>query len=136
MRQRKASKTLDGPAIGKRIVKARNEAGGMSGRELAEYLDVSERSVRDYESGATIPWKHFGRLEQLSGHAMEWFLYGREPRDPAAERHEELMATLKSMDRRMGERDRRLTRELKTLAGAVRDAGIDARRATHRSPRG
>lgn len=102
-RQAVSTKTLDGPAIGKRIARARKEAGGMTGRELAEFLDVSERSLRDYESGGTIPWKHFARLEQLTGRSTEWFLYGREPRDPAAERHREVMAELRRIGRELAE---------------------------------
>lgn len=62
--------------IGARIAQARHEAGGMTQEELAELLNVSKRSVQDYEAGATVPWKHFQVLEQAFKKPLSWFLHG------------------------------------------------------------
>lgn len=68
--------------IGARIAQARKEAGGMTQEELADLLNVSKRSVQDYEAGVTIPWRHFQRLETIfPNRSMAWFLHG----DAAAE---------------------------------------------------
>lgn len=111
---------VDGPAVGKRIVQACRTAG-ITGRELAELLNVSERSVRDYASGETIPWRHFNRLEEIFGQPVEWWLHGRKPRDRAAEQaraeHREVM------------------RALEQLAAAVRDLKVDLNRLAARESR-
>jgi transcriptional regulator with XRE-family HTH domain len=112
---RSAKEPVDGVAIGKRIVRARKELGGMTGRELADALNVSERSMRDYESGATIPWRHLEQLARILNRSEAWLLHGREPRDPAAERHREVM------------------RALEKLSGQVRDLKVDVGRAAARS---
>lgn len=66
--------------IGARIAQARKEQGaGMTQEQLAELLNVSSRSVQDYEAGLTIPWKHFQRLEEIFKTPMSWFLHGEEP---------------------------------------------------------
>ena len=64
--------------IGARIAQCRREAGGMTQEDLAEALNVSKRSVQDYEAGVTIPWKYFQRLEQIFGRPLDWFLHGTE----------------------------------------------------------
>lgn len=64
--------------IGARIARARREAGGMTQPELAEALDVSTRSLQDYEAGTTIPWKHFQALSKIFDRPLEWFLHGQE----------------------------------------------------------
>jgi transcriptional regulator with XRE-family HTH domain len=62
--------------IGERIALARRQAGAMTQEQLAELLNVSTRSVQDYEAGATIPWKHFQRLEIIFEKPLGWFLHG------------------------------------------------------------
>lgn len=69
--------------IGARIAEARKLAGAMTQEELAEALNVSTRSVQDYEAGKTIPWKHFHRLEQIFKRQLEWFLHGDQEVEPA-----------------------------------------------------
>lgn len=64
--------------IGERIARARKEADGMTQEQLAETLDVSTRSVQDYEAGTTIPWKYFSRLEEIFRRPLGWFLHGEE----------------------------------------------------------
>jgi transcriptional regulator with XRE-family HTH domain len=111
---------VDGRDVGKRIVQARRRVG-MTGRELADALDVSERSLRDYESGATIPWKHFARLETITGRSLEWFLHGREPRDRAAEK--------------AAEQHRQVMRMMQALADSLRDLRVDVQRLQERDRR-
>jgi len=36
----------------------------------------SKRSLQDYESGDTIPYRHFAELGNLLGRRPEWFLHG------------------------------------------------------------
>jgi transcriptional regulator with XRE-family HTH domain len=62
--------------IGERIAQARKESGGMTQDELAELLNVSKRSVQDYEAGTTVPWKHFQMLEEVFKRPLGWFLHG------------------------------------------------------------
>lgn len=69
--------------IGERIALARKEAGAMTQQQLAELLNVSTRSVQDYEAGTTIPWPYFQRLETIFKHSMMWFLHGDEDGQPA-----------------------------------------------------
>ena len=64
--------------IGKRIALARREANGMTQRELATYLGVTERQVASYEAGAYIPYRHMAELEEAVGRTASWILYGDE----------------------------------------------------------
>ena len=72
----------------------------MTQAQLADLLNVSARSVQDYEHGITVPWRHFDRLEQITGRPLRWFLHGDEPphldesQDLAARRHDELTRRL------------------------------------------
>jgi transcriptional regulator with XRE-family HTH domain len=93
-----------GPQIGARIVQAR-QAIGLSQAQLAEILDVSPRMVQHYESGASIPYKHFDRLEQLFDVSLGWLMYGEgfdvasgglDP-DLLAGRHDAIMAKLEEI---------------------------------------
>ena len=38
----------------------------------------SKRSLQDYESGDTIPYRHFAELGRLLGRQPEWFLHGED----------------------------------------------------------
>lgn len=96
--------------IGARIAQARLEAGHMTQEELAEALNVSKRSVQDYEAGVTIPWKHFQRLEQIFGRSLDWFLHGRAEATPAEPQasDEELLARVERVESLLEELLRRL----------------------------
>lgn len=61
--------------IGARVAEARKLAG-FSQAELGDLLGVSKRAVQIYENGTTIPWRHFRRLEELTGKPVSWFLHG------------------------------------------------------------
>ena len=94
---------IDPRAIGKRIVHLRHLAN-MSQRDLADLLNVSERSMSDYERGVTVPWPHLRLLEQGFGVGIEYLLYGVEPGgagdDRAAKRrHAEVMRRLDQLGR-------------------------------------
>lgn len=62
--------------IGGRIALARKEADGMTQRELADLLGVTERSVAAYEAGDVIPYRFMRQLEQLLNRPQAWLLYG------------------------------------------------------------
>lgn len=61
--------------IGARIAQARKELG-LTQEQLAEMASFSRRSLQDYESGLTIPYRHFRELSRLLRRTPEWFLYG------------------------------------------------------------
>lgn len=64
--------------IGRRIAEARTLAG-LTQEDLAEMASFSKRSLQDYETGKTIPYKHMREISQLLGREVEWFLHGSEP---------------------------------------------------------
>ena len=57
------------------------------------------RSVQNYEAGDVIPYKHFRRLEEITGKPLAWFLRGDENGcdTPAVERLESRLAHLEEM---------------------------------------
>lgn len=63
--------------IGARIQQARKERG-LTQEELAGMASFSKRSLQDYESGLTIPYRHLRELGRLLKKRPEWFLYGDE----------------------------------------------------------
>lgn len=77
--------------IGQRIATARKEAEGMTQRELADLLGVTERSVAAYEAGTVIPYRFMRQLEQLLNRPASWMLYG----DAGASSDETMAAILK-----------------------------------------
>lgn len=62
--------------IGARIAEARKLSGGITQEQLADLLNVTPRTVQNWEAGETIPWKHFQGLTAALGEPMEWFLSG------------------------------------------------------------
>lgn len=98
--------------IGARIAQARREADGMTQDDLADALNVSKRSVQEYEAGNTIPWKHFSRLEEVFEQPLAWFLRGEERSDEET----------KQLDERLEEVERLAAesrQELEEVAAAV-----------------
>jgi transcriptional regulator with XRE-family HTH domain len=94
---------IDPRAIGKRLVQLRHRHE-ISQRQLADLLNVSERSMSDYERGVTVPWPHMRLIEQTFGVSVEWVLHGVEPGgtsdDRAARRrHAELRRQLEQLQR-------------------------------------
>lgn len=64
--------------IGARIALARNEAG-MTQEELAGLCSFSKRSLQDYETGVTIPWRHMREISQILRRPVPWLLHGERP---------------------------------------------------------
>lgn len=64
--------------IGARIALARREADGMTQRELADLIGVTERSVAAYEAGDVIPYRFMRQLQSLLNRPVQWILYGEE----------------------------------------------------------
>lgn len=62
--------------VARRIAQARKEADGMTQRELADLLGVTERSVAAYESGEVIPYRFMRDLERFLNRPVGWFLHG------------------------------------------------------------
>lgn len=87
--------------IGARIAQARREANGMTQETLAEALDLSVRQLQNIEAGASIPWKHFSRLEVIFDRDLSWFLHGEAKATETA-------ATVEQLGRRLGELEARV----------------------------
>lgn len=95
--------------IGTRIAQARREHAAMTQEQLAELLDVSTRSVQDYERGETIPWKHFKRLETIFQRDLDWFLHG-EPIERVDPEIAVLTEKIDGLARQLADIDRKLDR--------------------------
>lgn len=82
--------------VGRRIAQARREADGtgMTQRELADLLGVSERSVAAYESGDVIPYRFMRDLEHYLGKPAAWLLHGTESRGDILE---EILSELRAL---------------------------------------
>ena len=68
--------TLDAKAVGGRVKSSRLEADGMTQRELADLVGVTERSIAAVERGEWIPYRHMSKLERIFEKPSAWFLYG------------------------------------------------------------
>lgn len=75
---------LEAKAIGERIAKARLEAG-LTQEALAEMATFSKRSLQDYETGVTIPYRHMREISGLLDRPVEWFLHGEKEEGPLGE---------------------------------------------------
>lgn len=82
--------------IGKRLIEARRELG-MSQRELADLIHVSERSMQAYESGDVIPYRKLKDLGDVLSRPMSWILHG----DKAEVSSMELVPLVKSIVERL-----------------------------------
>src|SRR4029077_822569 len=76
--------------IGARIKQAQRERGLLQ-HELAAMASFSQRSLQDYQSGVTIPYKHLSELSRLLGKPVEWFLRGDEAVNVEEERLREIV---------------------------------------------
>ena len=66
--------------IGARIAEAREQAG-LRQEDLADILNVSTRTVQNYEAGATKPYKHLVAIAGATGRTAEWLLHGDPEQD-------------------------------------------------------
>lgn len=80
--------------IGARIQQARKEKG-LTQEELAEMASFSKRSLQDYETGQTIPYRQLQELGRLLGRPTEWFLYGE--RDPSGADLEQVLGAVEAL---------------------------------------
>jgi transcriptional regulator with XRE-family HTH domain len=64
--------------IGRRIIQARQELGGVTQEELAELVGVSVRSMQAYESGEVIPYRKLRQLAEALGRTPAWLLHGED----------------------------------------------------------
>jgi transcriptional regulator with XRE-family HTH domain len=127
------SAEVDAREVGRRIARARYEAGWMTQKTLAELLCVCKRSVQSYEAGATIPYRHLHRLADIFERPATWFLYGGEPADDSsavADRDDEIIKRLDAQ-----------TRVLKALTTQIHEvrstlAALDARLASRQDGAG
>jgi transcriptional regulator with XRE-family HTH domain len=103
--------------VGARIAQAR-QASGLTQRALAAELSVTTRTVINYESGVTIPYKHLQKIAELTHTRREWLLHGSAPT--------EFGETLDRLDRAM-QKHRALVETqadmLRTQAGLLRERG-------------
>lgn len=67
-------------AIGGRIKQAREQAG-LTQPDLADALDVTTRTVQNYESGDTKPYKNIAQIAEITGVSTRWLLHGEEAND-------------------------------------------------------
>jgi transcriptional regulator with XRE-family HTH domain len=134
----KRSRDVDGRALGRRIARARHEAGWMTQKTLAELLCVCKRSVQAYESGATIPYRHLDRLAKIFERPASWFLYGEEPAEgeaAAADREEEIIKRLDAQTevlKALTVQTRAARRTLETLSSRF---ALDDPASAERTPR-
>lgn len=107
-----------GAEIGARIQEARKVAG-LTQEQLADLLGLSKRSLQDYESGTTIPFKHLFAIGKVTQRPPDWFLHGDE--DRPGEDREELMQDLRDVADRLTAAAGGLEATLRGLEGALRD---------------
>lgn len=64
--------------VGRRIAQAREQAG-LTQKQLADLLDISEGSVSNYERGLWKkgpPYEHMSRMEEVTNRPVGYLLYG------------------------------------------------------------
>ncbi len=71
--------------VGPRIRQARLEKG-LTQRELAFLVGVSERSMQMYEAGQIVPFKYMERLARFLDRPTHWFYHGGDLSDSLLER--------------------------------------------------
>lgn len=103
--------------IGARIAQARKERG-LTQEELAEIGSFSKRSLQDYETGVTTPYRKVRELSRLLGKPTEWFLYG----DTAEEKpSDERLDRIIDQNAALQEQVESLQREVAALRGRLED---------------
>ncbi len=66
---------LDRRNVGIRIAQARRESG-LTQNELAAALSVTARSIQNYESGVSVPYRHLRTIESITHRRPGWILDG------------------------------------------------------------
>lgn len=104
-------------AIGARIAQTRLERG-LTQEQLAEMSSFSKRSLTDYETGATIPYRHFRELSRILGKPVEWFLHG-DDEEPAVTSQPEANAELLAEVREVASEVREIRERLQRIEGRL-----------------
>ena len=109
--------------IGLRIKQARVERG-MTQEDLAEVASFSSRSLTDYETGVTIPYRHLRELSRLLGRSPEWFLHGDAENEASVEVAERLdrIEQAQAEQRKADEQTQQLLQELIARLGPSGEA--------------
>lgn len=72
---------LERQMICQRVKQARVEAG-LTQEELADLLNVGQRTVANYES-VRVPWRYLAKIGEVTGRTQEWLLRGDADAEPA-----------------------------------------------------
>lgn len=68
---------LERAAIMARIKQARTQAG-LTQDELADLLNVQQRTIANYES-IRVPWRYLDKIAEVTGVSQEWLIHGERP---------------------------------------------------------
>ncbi len=79
--------------IGRRIRRARNEAS-LKQTQLAELMEVSERTIWSWENGFVVPWAWFPQLAEVL-HKPKGYFFGQEEGPTRSEALEVIKENLK-----------------------------------------
>src|SRR4029077_14407263 len=82
--------------IGQRIAQARIVAG-LTQEQVAELASFSKRSLQDYETGVTIPYRNMREISRLLGRPVEWLLHGDD------DERQETAELISGLERRLAE---------------------------------
>lgn len=82
---------LEPQEIGARIKRAR-ELAGLRQEDLADIINVSNRTVQNLEAGDVKPYVHLGRIADALNVTQEWLLHG----DPDTEATETELSQLRA----------------------------------------
>lgn len=116
---------LHAEEIGARIAKARHELG-LSQEQVADVATFSKRSLQDYETGVTIPYKQMAEIGKILKRDVAWLLHG-DP-EPSVQSQNGLLGevaeNVSELSDSMAEALLRLARiEASLGTGAERDTG-------------
>lgn len=83
--------------IGRRIAYARKRAG-LTQPDLADYLDVTVRTVQNLEAGGVTAYKYIEKIAELTHTSKEWLLYEADGSSPEeAARSEQVLLELQKI---------------------------------------
>lgn len=73
----------------------------MTQDELAALLKVAPRTMQAYEQGEIVPYKYLRDLERILNRPAAWFLHGDEAMQAPDKLHDEVMASLRDLHRKV-----------------------------------
>lgn len=95
-----------------RIKQARKEAG-LSQPEMAELIEVADRTYQNYEA-TRVPWGLIGKIAEVTGRDSKWLLHGDNP--VASEPTADLIGALEARDSQLDRIESKLDELTKQLA--------------------